>query len=162
VATVVVTLPSKRRRQTVQETWYSRELPVLTAAVEAFEAEERTPRVRVNYLAGATGLEAAEVARALEALDPDYLEFKKPLGGDPILGRVTAILPAGRRAVGQWPSSGDLLRRLAEALDQVADDTDDSETKNRLRQGGKALGSLTQKVAVEVITRLVEHQTGLA
>ena len=142
----------------MRETWYGRELPVLTAVVNAFEHGLADGFPDVPDIVEATGLSADDVSRSLSALDGQYLVFVQTMSGD---GFVEKIFPAARRAVGQWPSPEDLVGRMASALREVADRTEDPTTKGRLRQAAEAIGGLAQKVLVEVGAKLIEHQAGL-
>ncbi|MGB9047094.1 MAG: hypothetical protein WCC47_06810 [Pseudonocardiaceae bacterium] len=146
----------------MKETWYQRDLPVLTAVVEVFETEGADALPHVAQLAEATGLRTEEVARALDALDGEYLSFCKTMsGGDPTPWFVERIFSSARRAVGQWPSPDTLPVRLATALEQVAEHTSDPETKSRLRRGAEAIGGLARDVVAEVGAKMLEHQIGL-
>src|SRR5260370_2978563 len=69
--------------------------------------------VTVSDIAGKTGLEASAVARALEALDPVYVDFRKTTtGGDPRFWYVFKVTPEARRAVGHMPTAEALASRL--------------------------------------------------
>jgi len=73
----------------VQDTWVTRELPVLNATVSLLD---ESYMVTVSDIAAKTGLDAAAVARALEALDPDYVDFRKTeTGGDPTFWYVLKV-----------------------------------------------------------------------
>lgn len=145
----------------MHDTWYSRELPVLTAVAEAFERGIDAGFPDVPDIAQATGLSPEEVGKALLALDGEYLDLRATMGG-PTGWFVEKISSQTRREVGQWPSPETLITRLADALEQVADHTEDQQTKGRLRQAATALGGLAKNVAVEVTTKMLEHQIGLS
>jgi hypothetical protein len=59
----------------MQDTWYSPELSVLQAAVAAFERDLGKLLPEVWDLAEATCLTEEDVARALTALHPEYVEL---------------------------------------------------------------------------------------
>ena len=84
-------------RQTfVHDTWAVRDLPVLDATVALLE---QSYMVTVTDIAAATGLDAAVVARALETLDPVYVDFRKTTtGGDPRFWYVFKVTPEARRS----------------------------------------------------------------
>jgi hypothetical protein len=147
----------------MRDTWYSRDLPVLTAVVEAFDRGLADGLPDVPDIASATDLPIQEVGQALLALDGEYLDLCVTMsGGDPSPWFVERINSSARRAVGQWPSPETLINRLATALEQVSDHTEDPQTKGKLRQAASALGGLTQKLAVEVTAKMLEHQVGLS
>jgi hypothetical protein len=87
----------------VQDTWAARDLPVLDATVRLLE---HSYMVTVTDIAASTGLDAGEVAKALESLDPVYVDFRKTTtGGDPRFWYVFKVTAEARRAVGQWPTA---------------------------------------------------------
>lgn len=146
------------------ETWTWRDLPVLTAVVEQFD-----PHMNGNYpdvpdIVEATGLSMDDVARALNALDGEYLTLDRhgSGGAPPTEWWVSGISSVARRAVGQWPSPDVLVDRLTTALQQVADQASDENTKSRVRRAVEALGGLTKDVVVEVAAKMAEHQIGLS
>ena len=77
----------------MEETWTSRDLPVLTAIVEVFE---RTGRVmRPNEIVEQSGLDADQVETALRALegeDPPFITKleRRASGGISLVGKPTA------------------------------------------------------------------------
>src|SRR5215468_4783301 len=78
-------------------------MPVLNALVALLE---QSYMVTVSDIAERTGLDLAEVAKALDALDPTYVDFRKTeTGGDPRFWYVLKVTPEARQAVGQWPKA---------------------------------------------------------
>jgi hypothetical protein len=99
----------------VEDTWAARDLPVLAATVHLLE---ESYMVTVTDIAARTGLDEQAVARALEALDPVYVDFRKTTtGGDPTFWYVLKATPAARQAVGQWPTAETLMSRTLSARD---------------------------------------------
>jgi hypothetical protein len=114
----------------VEDTWAARELPVLSATVQLLE---ESYMVTVTDIAASTGLEEQAVARALEALDPVFVDFRKTTtGGDPTFWYVLKVTPAARQAVGQWPTPEALVNALARELAAAAQDEQDAERKGLL------------------------------
>ncbi len=102
----------------MDETWTSRDLPVLTAIVEVFE---RTSRVmRPDEIVQQSGLGADQVEAALRALegDPAFISKieRRASGGISLVGRPTGH---ARRAVGAWPTPESIADRLVIALDEA-------------------------------------------
>jgi hypothetical protein len=145
----------------MRDTWYSRELPILHAAVAAFEGDLDAEFPDVSDLAKATGLAVEDVARAVTALDPEYLELRTTFDG-PSSWFVQCVHASARRAIGQWPSPDTLAAQLATAMQQVAEHTSDPDTKSRLRRAAEMIGGLTKGVLTEVGTKMLEHQIGLS
>ena len=102
----------------MEDTWVSRDLPVLDAVVRLLD--EGYYAVTVADAAGQTGLDTKDVDLALEALKGQYLtEYRKlATGGVPDSWYVTGVTPrgqAGRRAVAHGrehdPAPGRGVRR---------------------------------------------------
>jgi hypothetical protein len=123
-------------------------MPVLRSVVELLD---HSYMVTVSDIAGRTGLELAEVARSLEAMDPTYVDFRKTeTGGDPTFWYVNKVTPEARQAVGQWPTAEGLVDRLVRAFSAAADREQDAERHYQLRQAAGLLGETIRDVAVQV------------
>jgi hypothetical protein len=130
----------------VDDTWAARELPVLAATVALLE---ESYMVTVSDIAGRTGLEESAVARALEALDPVFLDFRKTTtGGDPTFWYVLKVTPAARQAVGQWPTPEALVSALASELSVAAGQELDAERKGLLTYAARLIGDTLREVSV--------------
>ena len=107
--------------------------------------------VTVSDIAARTGLDLAEVARSLDAMDPTFVDFRKTeTGGDPTFWYVNKVTPEARRAVGQWPTPEGLIDRLVQAFNNAADHEEDAERHYQLRQAAGLLGETLRDVAVRV------------
>jgi hypothetical protein len=121
---------------------------VLNAAVALLE---HSYMVTVSDIAGRTGLDQADVARSLDALDPTYVDFRKTeTGGDPTFWYVHKVTPEARKAVGQWPTAESLIDRLARAFSAEAEVEEDIEQQYQLRQAAGLLAETVHDVAVRV------------
>jgi hypothetical protein len=130
----------------VHDTWAARDLPVLDATVSLLE---ESYMVTVSDLAARTGLDPAAVARALETLDPDYVDFRKTTtGGDPTFWYVLKVTPQARRAVGQWPTPDSFVTRMAAELSAAAAQESDTERKGLLSYAARLIGDTLRDVAV--------------
>lgn len=130
----------------MQDTWAARDLPVLEATVRLLEDSYM---VTVSDIAARTSLDQTEVARALEALDPAYVDFRKTTtGGDPRFWYVLKATPEARRAVGQWPTPDRLIDRLAAALSAAAERETDPERKGLLLYAARLVGDTLRDIAV--------------
>jgi len=137
----------------VQDTWAARDLPVLTAAVSLLE---ESYMVTVTDIAARTGLDDTAVARALETLDPVYVDFRKTTtGGDPTFWYVHKATPAARQAVGQWPTADSLVTRLAAELTAAAQVEQDGELKGLLSYAARLIGDTLRDVAVRAAGAVV-------
>jgi hypothetical protein len=134
------------RQLLVQDTWTTRDLPVLDATVALLE---QSFMVTVTDIAARTGFEPEAVAAALEALDPDYVDFRKTTtGGDPRFWYVYKATPAARRAVGQWPTAEALAGRLADELAAAAAREQDAERKGLLTYAARLIGDTLRDATV--------------
>ena len=91
----------------LNDTWYSRDLPVLTSIAEKLERGS-TP-VDTEQLIDELGLTRQDLTAALRALDVEYLIVKWPeritfRRSDPST-LVEGITSRAREAVGLWPSA---------------------------------------------------------
>jgi hypothetical protein len=127
-------------------------MPVLSAVVALLE---QSYMVTVSDIAERTGLELAEVARALDALDPTYVDFRKTeTGGDPRFWYVLKVTPEARQAVGQWPTAESLVDQLAKAFRDAAENEDDPERHYQLRQAAGLLESGIRDVAIQIASAI--------
>jgi hypothetical protein len=142
----------------MKATWASRDLPVLEAAVRLFE-EMYTAGLMPDAadIASATGLDALDVAKALDALDGEYLDLQRT-GGDLSSWFVGSITPDARRAVGQWPTGESLIDQLAAGISQAAEREPDPEQKTRLRAVARELAGAAKTIAVNVASEMLEHR----
>lgn len=123
-------------------------MPVLNSVVELLG---HSYMVTVSDIAARTGLELAEVARSLDAMDPTFVDFRKTeTGGDPTFWYVNKVTPDARRAVGQWPTPEGLVDRLVQGFSDAADHEEDAERHYQLRQAAGLLGETVRDVAVRV------------
>lgn len=145
----------------MEDTWVSRDLPVLDAVVRLLDGGAF--RVSVADVVGETSFDPKAVDRAFTALDglyvTDYTQFAT--GGIPDNWYVTGVTAEARRVVGQWPTAEGLAARLAEAFSQAADEEKDPERKSRLRQLASFLGETGKDLAAEIIAKVVMHQAGM-
>lgn len=112
--------------------------------------------VTVSDIAGRTGLEMSEVAQSLDALNPDYVDFRKTeTGGDPTFWYVLKVTPEARRTVGQWPTAEGLIDRLAQAFTDAAEHEDDAEKHYQLRQAAGLLKDGVRDVALKAAAVIV-------
>jgi transcription initiation factor IIE alpha subunit len=144
----------------VEDTWAARDLPVLNAAAALLE---RSYMVTVSDIAERTGLEQADVARALDALHPSHVDFRKTeTGGDPTFWYVLKITPEGRRAAGQWPTAEGLVDRLVNALRDAASGEQDPQRQQQLNQAADLLADHVRDVAVQAAAAIVGQPAGAA
>jgi hypothetical protein len=142
----------------VHDTWGARDLPVLDATVSLLE---QSYMVTVTDIAARTGLEASAVAKALEALDPVYVDFRKTTtGGDPRFWYVFKVTPEARRTVGQWPTPQSLANRLADEFAGAAQSEADPERQALLSYAARLIGDTLQDYTVRAAASVLAPALG--
>ncbi|HKD88934.1 MAG TPA: hypothetical protein VKB62_10425 [Streptosporangiaceae bacterium] len=142
----------------VQDTWAARDLPVLDATITLLE---QSYMVTVTDIAARTGLDAGAVAKALESLDPVYVDFRKTTtGGDPRFWYVFKVTPEARRVVGQWPTAEALAGRLAEELAAAARQEADAERHGLLIYAARLVGDTLREATVRAAAHVLSPAFG--
>ena len=141
----------------MEDTWVSRDLPVLDATVALLE---NSPLVDVADIAGRAGFTVAETGRALQAMEGLYVNLAMSMGG-PESWSVQGVTPAARQAVGQWPSAENLITRLVEGLNVAAEHEADPQRKSRLRQAAALLGGTVRDIATDIAAQVIGRSMGL-
>jgi hypothetical protein len=137
----------------VHDTWAVRDLPVLDATVGLLE---QSYMVTVTDIAARTGLDPAQVARSLEALDPVYVDFRKTTtGGDPRFWYVFKVTPEARRAVGQWPTAESLISALADQLYAASHLETGDERQSLLAYAARLIGDTLRDLAVDAAAQVL-------
>jgi hypothetical protein len=101
------------------------------------------------------------VARALEALDPIYVDFRKTTtGGDARFWYVFKVTPEARRAVGQWPTAQALAGRLADELAAAAQDESDPQRQGLLTYAARLVGDTLRDATVRAAAQVLSPAFG--
>jgi hypothetical protein len=140
----------------MEDTWWTRDLPVLDAAVTLFQSEDF---VEVGDLARATGFEPGDVAQALRDMEGVFVGKIQGMG-EMERWCITEVTPEARRAVGQWPTPENVVARLAEAFTAAAEHEPDPERKSKLRAVGSWLADTGKGIATQVISTVITQHTG--
>lgn len=124
---------------------------------------EESYMVTVSDIASRTGFETATVARALETLDPDYVDFRKTTtGGDPTFWYVLKVTPQARSAVGQWPTPDSFVTKLSAELSAAASQEPDAERKSLLSYAARLIGDTLREAAVRAAGQVLAPAMGPA
>lgn len=129
------------------DTWTSRDLPVLKAVVDLYEETGRGPRV--SAVVRRTGFAEETVQRSLRSLyrEPYFEPVSRASGGTYIM--VGAPTAKALRIAGQWPSPEGQLDRLIQAIESAADDESRGEDeRGRFRQIAAALRGAAYQIAI--------------
>jgi hypothetical protein len=145
----------------VEDTWASRDLPVLDAVVSMKE-EDMFLIPTVAGIAERCGLDVMDVGRAVKALDGTYLDLQMLIsGGDPSPWFVQSVYPSARFAVGQWPTGDVLVERLVQGLDEAAEAESDPERRSRLKNAAAWIGGGLRDVAANALGTAIAKSTGM-
>lgn len=144
----------------MEDTWFTRDLPVLEAIVAL---SEETPMVDADDIDVRTGFDSATVDRALQALkyaDPPLLAR---MDGD--MGRrislIRGVTSHARRLVGQWPSPEVMAERIVTGLEERAENEPDEAKRGRLRRAVEGMTGAGREIAVDVMAEVVKKQMGV-
>ena len=140
----------------VQDTWTSRDYPVLEAAVRLVDAS--APEwVRVAEIAIETGLHEDDVVRALTALHPLFVGEMAEYAGGVGQWTIDSVTSEARQLVGQWPSAESLIDELAEAFKAAAGREPDEQQRDRLRLLAIALTGTVRDLAIGVAGEVLDR-----
>jgi hypothetical protein len=143
----------------MDDTWASRDLPVLTAIVEWRDRDALAMGPTMGEIADVTGFDVADVLRATKALDAAFILVQRSMS-DPSQWFVAKLYPPARRAVGQWPSGESLVEQLVAGLRAAELTESDPAEKTRLRTAVDALSGIARDVVVQVATSVVSSSIG--
>jgi hypothetical protein len=150
----------------LDDTWASRDLPVLKAIAARLDQSPGRPLFIDDLRAAvADQMSADDVTRAVTALhDAQIIEagYSPRRGGVSNIGGVRSISGEGRRLVGMWPTPETALDRMLAALEQIEATSDDPDERSRAARFRDGLLGAGRDLAVEVIAATITRQTGLA
>lgn len=140
----------------IEDTWSTRDLPVLKVIVEL--ADQGESSVEPAEIQRRTGLSAQQVQVALAALDdedPSLISIIGHTRGDGTREIYAAQQPTGeaRRRVGSWPTPEGLADRLIAALKEAAEAETDPERKTKWETVAGFLSGVGQGVLIGVLTK---------
>jgi hypothetical protein len=145
----------------MEDTWTSRDLPILEAIVQLYELTGRP--MTVSEVSQHTGFSDETIHAALKALDGEEPPFFAKLQTR-ASGHISLIgAPTGhaRRAVGSWPTAEAVADRLVNALAEAADREPDHERKGWLSKSAAYLGNAGRDLAVEIGATAINRQMGM-
>jgi hypothetical protein len=142
----------------MEDTWWTRDLPVLDVVVRLREDYSHFPEV--IDIARETGFSTEDVARALVSMNGPFVSLELT-GGGAERWFVKAVTPAARQAVGQWPTPENVVARLAEAFSEAAGQEQDPERRGKLRAVASFLRETGKDFAAEVVAKVIARQAGM-
>jgi hypothetical protein len=135
------------------DTWATRDLPVLRAAVAGVDAEP-IAGIRFAEIAAQTGLADEDVYRAAKALQSAGLVGLRETFGPTSTNSFNEVAGAARVHAGQWPSEETALDRMIAALETIAANTADpaAEPASRALEAIKDAGQAFEGVMRATLT----------
>lgn len=136
---------------TFPETWTTRELPILRAAMRRLEDGDPFPDLEA--IRQQVGLELGQMRLAVDALSgaqPPYFKVKLYNTGPRVAhGHVTSISERARRELGTWPTSANVVDELVQAMERAA--VVEPEQRSRFLVIAAGLRGFARDVAVGVV-----------
>jgi hypothetical protein len=114
------------------DTWTWREYPVLCRVVALCDPRPRA-WVDIDHICEGLDLERRDVELALLALESDGY-FETYTDGGMTVSGVGNLHPDARRATGTWPTPASAFDRIIAALEELAENSEDEDTRTRARK----------------------------
>ena len=139
------------------DTWSWRDLPVLRAAVAGVD---QTPIIGIELgaIVRQTGLNLDDVYRSSKALESAGLVALNETAGGASSNRVNEVAGAARVLAGQWPDEESTLDRIVAALEAIAQNTNDEDTRTNARKFAGWLRTSANTVGLAVATAAITGQ----
>ena len=144
----------------VDETWTKRDLPVLEAIVKFLDEKAGAETPEGSDIAERLQMDIDDVARALIALDGEFIEVRWTAGG-PASSDVLSVTASARRVVGQWPTAERAVDQLINELEKSAALEADPERKKRLRSAASTIKDLARDLTTEVMAKVIAGALGV-
>ena len=141
----------------ITNTWASRDLPILAAALRRLDAGEDADLEEIRQEVGLTPNQMYAGVQALEGAAPPYIEVTLLMGwsDDRASGHIDRVSERARRELGSWPSASSIVTELVAALSAAADSEPEPERKGRLKAAADLLGGMARDIAVAVLSQKI-------
>ncbi|RZU16427.1 hypothetical protein EV645_3992 [Kribbella rubisoli] len=138
----------------LDDTWNSRDLPFLIEIAQRLEANPHGP-IWGHEAAAAVGLsEQQHQAATARLISAGYIEVQHLDQFEDITG----ISESAARAVGLWPTPETGLERMIAALEAIAANASDDDTRSRARKILEGFGGAGKQIAIATATAVVTGQ----
>ncbi len=141
----------------VERSWEDLEQPILEAVAEL---EDTGTDIGLTALADHTGLPLVRLRIGVRRLFDTNLLTGLDASAEEFYPISLRLLPEGRQAVGQWPSS-DPAEAFLQALGQRVAAEEDPKERSRLEDVQRSAGEVGKGVLAGIITAVVQQVTGL-
>jgi len=138
------------------DTWNSRDLPVLRVAVQGVDAE---PVIGITFteVAEHTGLSLDDVYRSAKAMESAGLVGLREVMGTGH-SRINEVDGRARVIAGQWPSEETGFDRMIAALEAIAANSEDPDTRTRARKILEGFAGAGKTIGIGVTTAVITGQ----
>ena len=144
----------------MDETWSTRDLPVLEAIVKFLEDNVGGETPDGADIAELLSMDVQDVGRALNTLDGEYVEVRRAMGG-PGSWDAVSVTSSARRVVGQWPTAERAVEQLIGELEKSAAAEPDETRKDRLHAAASTIRDLARDVATDVMAKVIVGSLGM-
>lgn len=142
----------------MEDTWFSRDLPVLQAAVKISDESLNGP-VRIEEVVRVTGLEEWPVQQAFQALEPFFENSGgTDQGGIHMLSRPT---PLARERAGQWPTAEQMAQEIFQEIERRAESDPDPKIRNRFKKIAAEIASGGKDVGINLLAAVIAKSVGI-
>ncbi|WP_132301640.1 hypothetical protein [Kribbella sp. VKM Ac-2568] len=142
------------------DTWHSRDLPVLRATVQLCEVDVDRQGARLGEIAAAAQLSEDDTLLALRLLESDGLiqvSWMNPARAARVLG----VTGEAMRRVGRWPTPEAAYDRLIKALEAIAESEEQPpEERSRARKVLAAVGGASREFGIQLGAAVLGAQIG--
>jgi hypothetical protein len=142
------------------DTWFSRDLPVLDAVVRLRDEIDRSLVLTGAHIVEGTGFSDDDVIGALIRLSPTYIDVTVGLDS-PNGWNIMRIHPTARTAVGQWPSAETMLETVLTGLREAADSEPDPEQRSKLKSTVAWMDGAGKDIVIGVMAAIAAKGMGI-
>lgn len=148
----------------MEDTWFSRDLPVLDIAVQICDLRNGGPAFVSEVVDNLEGQEVVpspqEVRKAFTAIRPLF-ETVSAETDELGIEALSYPTPEARRYVGAWPEPHQLAERVVAELERQAEAETDPKKKSWLKSVIKGTGQAGREIAVDVMASVIKQQAGI-
>jgi hypothetical protein len=140
----------------LDDVWHTRDFPVLREVCRAKEQQHGVGFVDLHPISETLGIPYEQAtAAALDLERGSYVELLQA-GGSTI--HVKDVTDTALREVGLWPSPETALDRMIAALQDIAENTDDEDTRTRTRKILEAVTGAGRELGIAVAAAIIGGQ----
>jgi hypothetical protein len=142
----------------LDDRWNDREFPVLREAARRFDRDPRLDMVPLWEISAETKIDVHETQAAARALEGAGLIEMLWAGGAAGSSLVKGISAEARVKVGLWPSPETALDRMVAALEAIAENSSDEDTRSRARKIIDAISGAGRDLGIAVASAAITGQ----